>query len=99
MTAKAIVNERRRMRRNGFKGAAGRVLSSTRDSRSHSIRVVLYRFRDGTESPFIELWESHDRARRAKIVPLSELVHVIQNLDEAEFWAIAQRKKPGRLSG
>jgi hypothetical protein len=96
VTAKAIINERRRMRRKGFRGRAGEVIASIRDSRSHSLRIVLYAFTGGPPQPFIELWESHDRARRAKIVPLSELVHVIQNLSESEFWAIAARKKPGR---
>lgn len=97
MTARAVLLERRRLRRGGFRGRAHTVLFTHRDSRSHSIRVVLYAFgnrRRPTLQPFVELWESHDRARRARIVPLSELVHLVQNVGEMEFWQIAARRRP-----
>jgi hypothetical protein len=42
--AKAVVKERRKMRRLGFEGRAGKVLSHTKDKASHHMRIVEYHF-------------------------------------------------------
>lgn len=94
---KAVINERARMRRRGFKGRAGRIVFKARDG-AHYLRVVEYNFgvRLVTKSLFVEVWESHDRARRARVAPLAELVHLLQNIGEDEFWQVCARAKPQR---
>lgn len=91
-TPHCIQLERRRMRRAGFEGVAGTVLSKTRCG-SHYLRVVSYAFKAGAV-PFVELWETHDRARRARIVPLSDLVHLVQNVGVEELQTITSRRRP-----
>lgn len=91
-TPHCIILERRRMRRSGFKGKVGKVLSKSR-SGAHHVRVVTYVLGE-VPVPYVELWETHDRARRARIVPLADLVHVIQNLGLDEMKQIASRRRP-----
>lgn len=95
MTPSAVLKERRRMRRNGFVMRAGRPLWHVRDGRAHHIRVVPYQA-EATTTLYVELWETHDRARRARIVPLSEVVHLLQNIGKVEFSTIAKRRKVQR---
>lgn len=94
MTARAVLNERQRMRRTGFKGTAGYVYFCAGDGRSHNLRVVEYTFPDRRIKKYVELWEAHDRARRARILPLADLVHVVQNLSADELKTAANRKRP-----
>lgn len=95
------------MRRAGFKGRAGRVLAKVSEGRAHYMRVVEYAFATHLDSyistpsgkaaiaaPFVELWETHRGGRGARIVPLSELVHLVQNVGSDEFWQIAARRRP-----
>jgi hypothetical protein len=93
-TPHCIILERRRMRRAGFTGRVTKVLSKLRDG-AHYMRVVSYTL-DGVVVPYVELWETHDRARRARIVPLIELVHLVQNVGLTEFEQIAHRRRPGK---
>jgi len=80
------------MRRAGWNGVAHRVISKSR-SGAHYMRVVAYVVGDELV-PYVELWETHDRARRARIVPLADLVHLVQNVGPDEMKQIAGRKKP-----
>lgn len=83
------------MKRDGVSlGRPLKALHVARDGRAHAIRVVPYESPDGQQTLCAELWESHDRARRARIVPLSDLVHLIQNISADEFRAICKRRKP-----
>lgn len=98
-TARVVLAERRRMRRAGTLGVATRVHSHHVDGRAHHLRVVDYALDPHDyPTPHVELWESHDRGRRARIVPLCLLVHLIQNIGADELASIAARRRPGVAS-
>lgn len=80
------------MRRAGWTGTALKVITKLRDG-AHYMRVVNYTV-DNAVVPYVELWETHDRARRARIVPLTEMVHLVQNVGLVEFEQIAHRRRP-----
>ena len=98
-TPRSVAAERRRMRRAGELGRAHRVLWHVVDGRAHHLRAVTY-IDDATlsASTFVELWESHDRGRRARIVPLCRLVHLVQNVSADELASISSRRRPGVAS-
>lgn len=106
MTPKCVRLARRRLRTGGFRGHAGRELARVTDAhRNHHIRIVEYSFpiHDGIDDrslratiPFVEAWETHDAQKRVRIRALSEVVHLIQNVGDDEFWRIVGRRKPKR---
>jgi hypothetical protein len=91
VTSKSVLAERRRLRLAGLPLArARRVIAHHSDAdRNHHARVVMY-----GNAPHVELWETHDRARRARVVPLRDLVHIVQNMSAEEMAAIAKRRRP-----
>jgi len=91
-THPSIIAERKRLRRLGFFPTAGRVLSHQRLG-AHYMRVVEYHT-NGFSSLYVEAYETHAKARKAKIVPLNELVHLVQNVSPREYKAITSRRKP-----
>jgi hypothetical protein len=91
-----ILRERERLHGLGFNGRAGTVLADYGDGNTHCIRIVLYEFANCPPQPYVELWEEHHGSRPARIIHLSELVHVAQNLGELELWQISGRDIPGR---
>lgn len=72
----------------GFVGLRGRVLATVAHV-GHRITVAEYLFKDGARVPFVEVSEDHDDARPATIRPLTEVVHLLQNVRDDEFWEIA----------
>ncbi len=94
--AKAVVKERRRMRRLGFQGRAGKVMSHTKDKASHHMRVVQYHFPGNHKELFVEVYETHHGPRPARIIPFSEYVHLAQNISDSEFCTITGRRRPHR---
>lgn len=83
------------MHRRGFRLRAGRVLTQAHDEhRNHHVRIVEYSGEGEPGTPFVEAWETHRSKRPARIVALSELVHLLQNVGDLEFWQITSRDAP-----
>jgi len=65
--------------------------------RTHYLAARIYTLPGGErgfeprEVPMIEIWETHDRRKRARIVPAKDLVHALINLDPAAFVLAARR--------
>lgn len=85
-------------RARGFLGEPRDVLfAMERDG--HHLRIVNYDYPHSEiapdATPFVEIAEVHDGCRPARIYPLSEIVHLIQNIGESEFWQVSCRSVPG----
>lgn len=74
----------------GFAGIRGRVIGEAIDG-AHIVRLVEYAFPDGSRVPFVELHEEHDGARPGRVMSLSALVHLAQNVTDDEVWQIGNR--------
>lgn len=74
----------------GFTGNRGKVIGEARDG-AHVVRIVEYVFPDGSRVPYVELHETHDGARPGRVMALSALVHLAQNVTDLEVWAIGNR--------
>lgn len=61
------------------------------DHGGHYIAIVMYRFPDGSESPYIEAHETHEGARSVRVIPFSEGVHLMQNVTCGELHRIGGR--------
>lgn len=93
----AVDREREAMRARGFLGEPVPGDAPTYTDGPHSLTVRLYRYPDCADPrPFVEVWESHDGAREARIYPLSEVVHLLQNVTEREFYVLGGREEQGR---
>lgn len=77
----------------GFAGVRVRPIASYAEG-AHVLTIALYRFADGTESTYVEAHETHDDAGPARLLPLSAVVHLVQNATDAERWAIENRIAP-----
>lgn len=83
----------------GFTGIRGAVLGEAIDG-AHVVRLVEYAFPDGSRVPYAEVHETHDGARPGRVMSLSALVHLAQNVSDAEVWQIGAREErpsPGAL--
>ena len=85
----------------GFTGQRSHVIASAVDG-AHTVTLAVYRFPPGdgdppghVDVPYIELSESHDGARPGRVMALSALVHLAQNVGEDEVWQIGGREMPG----
>ena len=82
----------------GFLGTRSHVLASAQDG-AHTVTLAVYRFDDPghapVDVPYVELSESHDGARPGRVMALSTLVHLAQNVSEDEVWTIGGRETPG----
>lgn len=66
----------------------------------HHIRIVEYRFDDGSTLPYVELHETHDGSRPGRVVSLSAIVPLAQNVRDAELWQIGNREtRPADANG
>lgn len=74
----------------GFTGERNKVIGDARDG-AHTVRLVEYAFPDGSRVPYAELHETHDGARPGRVMALSALVHLAQNVTDLEVWAIGNR--------
>lgn len=63
------------------------------DDHCHVVRVVNYRFPDGTLCPYLEVTEP-GRCNRVRIIDLSTAVHALLNLGEMEIFQIGNRETP-----
>mgnify|MGYP001189103210 CR=1 FL=1 len=83
----------------GFLGRRGAVLCEASDD-EHHVRIVEYRFDDGSTLPYVELHETHDGSRPGRVVSLSAIVHLAQNVSDAELWQIGNREtRPADATG
>ncbi len=85
----------------GFLGTRSHVIASAQDG-AHTVTLAVYRFPPGdgdppghVDVPYIELSESHDGARPGRVMALSALVHLCQNVGDDEVWQIGGRETPG----
>ncbi len=74
----------------GFTGIRGRVIGEAIDG-AHIVRLVEYVFPGGDVVPYVEAHETHDGARPGKVMALSTLVHLMQNVGDNEAWEIGNR--------
>lgn len=86
----------------GFTGVRFRVLAAAVDG-PHHVTLAVYRFPPGDgdppgpiDVPYVELHETHDGARPARVMALSTLVHLAQNASDDEVWEIGGRETPGK---
>lgn len=86
-TQAAIDAEFKRMRADGFLGMPRSFGQSSNDA-GHYLCVRSYWFPDGTIRLFVEVAEEHNGWYAARIRPLPEVVHLLQNVTETEFHAI-----------
>lgn len=77
----------------GFKGVRVRQVAEWTEVQ-HTIKIAVYRFPDGTERLCVEAHEDHGPPGGAGlgIWPLPETVHLLQNVTQAEFFAISERE-------
>lgn len=79
----------------GFLGERLAPIATASDA-DHHVAVVPYRFAtDGGIALYVELHETHDGARPGRVMALSTLVHLCQNVGEDEVWQIGGRETPG----
>jgi len=62
------------------------------EDHGHHLVVAMYRFHDGTERPSVEVHGSHDSAGPARVLPLPEAVHLMQNVSLDELHSIGGRE-------
>ena len=77
----------------GFLGQRGDVLAEAAEG-GHALRVVSYVFPCGSAALYVEAAEAHDGHRGAGLLPLSDVVHLVQNITDEERWRIAFRGEP-----
>ena len=79
----------------GFTGQRSHVLATAVDG-AHTVTLAWYTFpRSVALVPYVELSESHDGARPGRVMALSTLVHLAQNVGDDEVWQIGGREIPG----
>lgn len=89
--ASSVVTEAfERARAQGFLGRA--IASVSIGDDRHELHRVTAAFEDGETSVYIVAADRHDGGGHPTMLPLSEVVHVVQNLTEAERWAIGGRE-------
>lgn len=62
------------------------------EDHDHHLVIAMYRFHDGTERPYVEVHESHDPPGPARVLPLPEAVHLMQNASLDELHSIGGRE-------
>lgn len=77
----------------GFLGKRGRELGEAQDG-LHVVRLAEYAFPDGSVVPYAELHETHDGQYPGRVMALSVLVHLAQNVGASEVWEINNREGP-----
>lgn len=82
----------------GFLGKRGRVLGEAHDG-LHVVRLAEYTFPDGSVVPYAELHETHDGQYPGRVMAISVLVHLAQNVGEMEVWEINNRQGPPASKG
>jgi hypothetical protein len=87
----AIDREREAMRGRGFAGYP-EPLGTVLVDHNHVLRITPYRFPDDTVHLYVEAAEVHDGAYGARIWPMSEAVHLLQNVTDHEFYVIGGRE-------
>ncbi len=77
----------------GFAGVRTKVYDAAMciGDHTHMLSIALYRFPDGTASPYVEVSESGPHAG-TRLVSLSDAVHALRNLGEAELFAVGNRE-------
>jgi hypothetical protein len=65
----------------------------------HVARFASYRFHDSSILPYVELHETHDNAYPGRVMSLSEIVHLAQNVGPMESHAIGNREGPPAEEG
>ena len=79
----------------GFTGQRSHVIASAVDG-AHTVTLAWYTFPGSVALvPYVELHETHDGARPGRVMALSTLVHLAQNVSEDEVWTIGGRETPG----
>ncbi len=82
----------------GFTGTCSHVIARAVDG-AHHVTLAVYRFDDPGHAPidvpYVELSESHDGAQPGRVMALSTLVHLCQNVGDDEVWQIGGRETPG----
>lgn len=100
MTPDSIKRERARLKRNGFPGKPARApLWVWSGDRTHYIAARVYRLPgsqcfEPQDVNMIEIWETHDRRKRARIIPARDLVHFAINAEPTEVALLAARRRP-----
>lgn len=83
-----------------FAGIRGAVLCEA-STHGHVLRVVTYSFADGSSAPYVEVSEAHEGrdAGNVRVHALSEVVHLLINIGEDDFWKTATRDAPATTEG
>lgn len=66
-------------------------------SGGHRLAIVSYRFPSGEVAPYVEASETHADSGPVHVIPLSEAVHLLQNVTAGELFSIGNRV-PDRAS-
>lgn len=74
----------------GFAGRRVAPIAIARDG-AHTVALARYAFDDGSLVPYVELRETHDGSRPGRVMALSTLVHLAQNVGDDEIWEIGNR--------
>ena len=74
----------------GFAGRRVAPIAIARDG-AHTVTLARYAFDDGSLVPYVELRETHDGSRPGRVMALSTLVHLAQNVGDDEIWEIGNR--------
>jgi hypothetical protein len=85
----------------GFLGVPAHVLgeATTGDGHAHRIRIVMFRFPDGSEDVHIEVSEHGGPNSGSRLVALSTAVHALLNLGPDEIHAVENRTPVSELDG
>lgn len=75
----------------GFQGVP--VSSKEMGDARHSLILTTCRFPDGTEEMYVVAHDVHDGGGTPRMLPLSTVVHLIQNVTDEERWDIECREQ------
>lgn len=78
-------------KRIGFEGERREVVAEAEEA-GHVLRVVRYVFPCGGKALYVEASESHDGNAGGALLPLSDVVHLVQNITDRERWEITMRE-------
>lgn len=77
----------------GFGGVPVRILGEATDGvgHEHSVRLVLCRFPDGAEVPYLQVAERGGGVSGVRLLAMSTAVHALLNLGESEIFEVGNR--------
>lgn len=87
----ALNEEIKRMQDNGFTGQRGWIAHVT-SSGHHHLSIAEYEFPDGSVEMYVEATETHDGPARSRVMALSTVVHLMQNVGRDEAFQIGNRE-------